>query len=66
MSIGPITQFCISDRERIFAFLNTFPNSSYFTFARGGYIISISPAAIGIFVVPLLNLLQNETIPGNK
>ena len=37
---------------RIFLSLNTLPNSSYFTFAKGGYIIRISPIAKGIFVVP--------------
>jgi hypothetical protein len=32
-------------------FLKTFPISSYFTLARGGYIIRISPTAMGMEVV---------------
>ena len=58
-------QFCTNDKVRIFRFLNTSGRSSYLTFARGGYIISINPMAIGIFVVPTWNLFQNSTIPGN-
>jgi hypothetical protein len=46
--------------------LNTSPSSSYLTFASGGYIIKISPIAIGIFVVPLLNEFQNGATSGNK
>ncbi len=39
-------------------------NSSYFTLVNGGYIITISPTAIGMDVVPTLNRLRNGTIPG--
>ncbi len=47
-------------------FLKTSGNSSYFTFASGGYIIKINPTAIGIFVVPILNESQKEATGGNK
>ena len=50
--IGPITQFCTSDRPSIFQLRKTSPSSSYFTLASGGYIIRIRPMAIGILVVP--------------
>ena len=49
---GPTIQFWTSERPRTFVFWNTFPSSSYFTFASGGYIMRMSPTAIGIEVVP--------------
>ncbi len=45
-------QFWTSERDRTLTFRKTSPSSSYFTLARGGYIIKIRPTAIGIFVVP--------------
>jgi hypothetical protein len=48
---GPMIQFCIRESPSILKFLKTPPNSSYLTFASGGYIIRIRPIAIGIFVV---------------
>jgi hypothetical protein len=66
---GPIIQFCYSERPRILKFLNTPPNSSYLTFASGGYIIRIRPIAIGIFVVLSgedFNESQNAAIAGKK
>ena len=66
MRTGPIIQFWMRERERIFMFLKTLPSSSYLTLARGGNIIRMSPAAIGIFVVPLLNLFQKSAMPGNS
>jgi hypothetical protein len=45
---------------------NTCPNSSYFTFVKGGYIITINPIAIGILVVPDDILLQNPANEGNN
>ena len=66
---GQIIQFWIRERLRILTFRNTFPNSSYFTFARGGYIIRIRPIAIGIFVVLSgddFSESQNVAIPGKK
>ena len=60
-----MTQFCSSERPRTFRFLNTSPSSSYLTLARGGYIIRIRPMAMGMLVVPTLNLVLNEaTAPG--
>src|SRR5690606_2967173 len=50
MRSGPIIQFCKSERPRIRVSANTFGISSYFTFARGGYIIRISPIAMSTFV----------------
>ena len=44
-------QFCTSDRPSTFQSRNTSPNSSYFTLASGGYIIRISPMAMGRLVV---------------
>ena len=53
------------ESRRTRQFLNTSPSSSYFTLARGGYIIRISPIAIGILVVPTWNWFQKSTTPGN-
>jgi hypothetical protein len=36
------------------------------TFASGGYIIRMSPMAIGIFVVPELRESQKSAMPGNN
>ena len=52
MSSGPTTQLSRSDSASTLIFRNTSPSRSYRTFASGGYIIRISPAAIGIEVVP--------------
>ena len=46
-----MTQFCTSDSPSTFQLRNTSPSSSYFTLASGGYIIRISPMAMGMFVV---------------
>jgi len=63
---GPISQFWASDRPRIFQSRKTRPISSYFTFARGGYIIRMSPIAIGMFVVPTSNRLISSCEAGTK
>src|SRR5690606_29040389 len=55
INIGPIIQFKISETLNTFVSLNTCPRFSYFTFAKGGYIIKINPIAKGMFVVPLEN-----------
>ena len=47
-----MTQFCTSDSPSTFQLRNTSPSSSYFTLASGGYIIRISPMAMGMLVVP--------------
>ena len=49
---GPTIQFWTTERPSTFVFRNTFRSSSYFTFASGGYIMRMSPTAIGIEVVP--------------
>jgi hypothetical protein len=65
INTGPIIQFWIKDRPRILVLRNTCPNSSYFTFVKGGYIITINPIAIGILVVPEDILPQNFATDGN-
>ncbi len=64
--IGPIIQFWTKDKTRILKSRNTSKSSSYFTFANGGYIINISPRAIGILVVPTWKRLINNSMPGTK
>jgi hypothetical protein len=59
-------QFCVSDKPSNLRFLKTNGSFSYFTLARGGYIIRIRPMAIGILVVPELKESQNPEIPGTK
>ncbi len=53
MRNGPSNQFCKSDSNSTFQSLNTRHISSYFTFANGGYIMTINPIAIGMDVVPI-------------
>lgn len=52
ITTGPIIQFIINDKVNNRLFWKTLPISSYLTRASGGYIIRISPMAIGIDVVP--------------
>ena len=52
IKIGPRNQFKTRDALSRRKFRNTSPSSSYFTFASGGYIIRMSPKAMGRFVVP--------------
>ena len=66
MSTGPITQFWMRERPITFLSLNTSPISSYFTLANGGYIIRMSPTAIGILVVPTWKELMKLSTPGRK
>ena len=61
---GPTIQFWINDKLNNLRLLKTTGNSSYLTFASGGYIIKIKPIAIGILVVPELNESQKPAIPG--
>ncbi len=63
---GPMIQFWTSDKPKIRVFLKTSPSSSYFTFAKGGYIMIISPMAMGIWVVPTDNESQKLAIEGNS
>ena len=39
-------------------------SSSYRTLVKGGYIMTMSPTAIGMEVVPMLKRFRNGTIPG--
>src|SRR5690606_32317793 len=63
---GPITQFRISEMERILTFLNIWGNKEYLTLANGGYIINMRPMAIGKFVVPWLKELRCSGKEGIK
>src|SRR4030042_5108008 len=54
------------DNPRTFLFLKTSPSSSYFTLAKGGYIIRIRPMAIGILVVSTWKRFQNPTTWGKR
>jgi hypothetical protein len=62
--IGPITQFWTSDWPRISVLGTAARRFSYRTLASGGYIMTISPAAIGTLVVPTLRRLITPSIPG--
>ena len=44
----------------------TSPNSSYRTLVNGGYIINISPMAMGTDVEPMDSDSETEEIPGQK
>ena len=66
MSTGPITQFWRRERPITFLSRNTSPISSYFTLAKGGYIMRMSPTAIGILVVPTWKELMKFSAPGRK
>ena len=63
---GPISQFCTRERPSTFLLRKTSCNSSYRTFVKGGYIITINPTAIGIEVVPMLKRSRNGTTPGTS
>src|SRR6185436_13988763 len=64
--MGPTSQFWISDRVSTLRFLKTSPSSSYFTLAKGGYIIRIRPMAMGILDVPTWKLLMKDSTDGNN
>ena len=66
MRSGPTIQFCTSESPRIRLLRNTSCNSSYRTLVNGGYIITISPTAIGMEVVPTLKRFKKGTIPGTS
>ncbi len=61
-----MTQFCNSDRPRTFVLRKTSGRRSYFTLAKGGYIIRIRPMAIGMLVVPTWKRLMKASTPGTK
>jgi hypothetical protein len=61
-----MTQFCSSDRPNTLVLRNTSGRRSYFTFAKGGYIIRIRPTAIGMLVVPTWKRLMNSSTPGTR
>ena len=66
MRIGPTIQFWTRESPRTFPFRKTRGSSSYRTFARGGYIIRMSPIAIGIEVVPTDIRSSIGTTPGTR
>ena len=59
MRIGPTIQFCTRESVSTLKLRNTLPNSSYFTLARGGYIIRIKPMAMGMLVVPTWKVVDD-------
>ena len=64
ISTGPRTQFWNSDSASTRLSAKTRGSSSYFTFARGGYIIRISPMAMGMLVDPTDRLSSHAGRPG--
>jgi hypothetical protein len=66
MSIGPIIQLRNNETPNTFVFLKTSLILSYFTFAKGGYIIKIRPMANGILVVPDEKEFINPDDDGKK
>src|SRR5512141_2083923 len=66
MSTGPTSQFWASDSASTLRLRKTSPNSSYFTLAKGGYIIRIRPMAMGMLVVPTWNWLINDSTDGSS
>ena len=66
MRTGPMSQFCTSERPSTFLLRKTSCSSSYRTLVKGGYIITISPTAMGMEVVPMLKRLRNGTTPGTS
>jgi hypothetical protein len=66
IKMGPIIQLRNKDAPNTLVSLKTSPMFSYFTFAKGGYIIRISPIAKGMFVVPLEKELINIEEEGMK
>src|SRR5262249_30336956 len=55
-----------NDKPSTFLLRKTSCRSSCRTLVNGGYIITISPTAIGIEVVPTLNLSRKGTTPGTS
>jgi hypothetical protein len=66
INTGPIIQFRNNETPNTFVFLKTSLILSYFTFAKGGYIIRIRPMAKGILVVPDEKELINADDDGKK
>ena len=61
-----MTQFCTSDSPSTFQLRNTSPSSSYFTLASGGYIIRISPMAMGMLVVSTWKTVDEGLAPRGR
>ena len=59
-------QFCSSDRPSTLVSRKTSGRRSYFTLAKGGYIIRIRPMAMGMLVVPTWKRLMKVSTPGMK
>ncbi len=64
MRTGPTIQFCTREMPRIFQLWKTSPSSSYFTLAKGGYIMTINPIAMGMLVVPTWKRLMKPATAG--
>jgi hypothetical protein len=57
-------QLRIKDNEMLVRSLKISGKASNFTFANGGYIIKMSPMAIGIFVEPMESVSMKSGRPG--
>src|SRR3546814_19673455 len=66
ISTGPMIQLSNKEMLSTFVSLKTFPRFSYFTLAKGGYIIRMRPMARGTLVVPLLKELLKAVLEGIK
>ena len=64
INVGAIIQFINMDIAKMRLSLNTLGRSSYRTLAKGGYIMSIKPIAIGILVEPYWKELINPPTSG--
>lgn len=64
MRMGQTTQLSRRERARSLLSLKTSGIFEYWTFAKGEYIMRMSPAAMGIFVVPTLMESSATETPG--
>jgi hypothetical protein len=63
---GPTTQFWTSESPSTLPLRKTRGISSYRTLASGGYIMRMSPAAMGSEVVPTESAFTAGTTPGTR
>ena len=64
MRMGQATQLSRRERARSLLSLKTSGIFEYWTFAKGEYIMRMSPAAMGMFVVPTLMESSAAETPG--
>ena len=66
IKIGPMIQLRIKDNDMLVRSLKISGKASNYTFANGGYIIKMSPRAIGIFVEPMESVSIKSGRPGKR